>query len=231
MSSTIEAVRHFAACTPSRIAVRSTTERLTYGDLEMRARHIARELEARDIGVAALVADNSPAWLIVDLAAQLAGAVLVPLPPFFTNGRLHTRSGTAPQTPCSRIHAPALRDRHRHARSWPLSAAARMVLAAREPASPIAAGTQRSATSGTTESRRRVSAPQACKIVDSLRRGRRRGIASSLRAPLATLLGTSPASMPLMNGAESIDSRTGLVGVPFRSCLPLGCVESYGAQA
>ena len=83
MTSTIEAVRHFAARTPLQVAARCASECLTYQALEQRARAVARELEAREIGVAGLVADNGPTWLVVDLAAQLAGTVLVPLPPFF----------------------------------------------------------------------------------------------------------------------------------------------------
>ncbi len=34
--------------------------------------------------IAGLLADNGPDWVLVDLAAQLAGVVLVPLPAFFT---------------------------------------------------------------------------------------------------------------------------------------------------
>ena len=68
MSSTIEAVRRFSARTPLRIAVRSATECLTYRELDLRARQLAHELEARETGVAALVADNGPAWVIADLA-------------------------------------------------------------------------------------------------------------------------------------------------------------------
>jgi long-subunit acyl-CoA synthetase (AMP-forming) len=88
MISTAEAVRHFAARTPQQIAVRAGAECLTYHALEERAREIARELERREIGVAALAADNGPTWLVVDLAAQLAGTVLVPLPPFFVREQI-----------------------------------------------------------------------------------------------------------------------------------------------
>ncbi len=45
-------------------------------------------LEARDVEVVALAADNGPAWLAVDLAAQICGAVLVPLPPYFTREQI-----------------------------------------------------------------------------------------------------------------------------------------------
>ena len=88
MSSTLDSVRRFAADSPQRIAVRTATMTLTFGELLDRASAIARALVAREIAVAALAADNGPDWLAIDVAAQIAGTVLVPLPPWFSRDQM-----------------------------------------------------------------------------------------------------------------------------------------------
>jgi acyl-CoA synthetase (AMP-forming)/AMP-acid ligase II len=58
------------------------------GDEVLDAVHqTAAELQAAGIQRLALAADNGPGWLIVDLAARLAGITLVPVPDFFTAGQ------------------------------------------------------------------------------------------------------------------------------------------------
>jgi long-subunit acyl-CoA synthetase (AMP-forming) len=84
MRSTLEAVRYFAAHSPARSAVRCDKVQWSYRELLDAASAVARELAAHDVCVVALGADNSPWWLAVDLATQLCGATLVPLPGFFT---------------------------------------------------------------------------------------------------------------------------------------------------
>src|SRR5688572_20076259 len=88
MTATLAAIRSFAAQSPERCAVRSRAGTLTYRGLIERAMAIAGALEAREIEVAALAADNDPQWIAVDLAAQLSGTVLVPLPPYFTREQI-----------------------------------------------------------------------------------------------------------------------------------------------
>jgi long-subunit acyl-CoA synthetase (AMP-forming) len=88
MISTIEAVRRFAAERPERSAVRAGALTLTYEALLERAEELACALETREIVVAALAAGNGPDWLVADLAAQIAGTVLVPLPPYFSGEQL-----------------------------------------------------------------------------------------------------------------------------------------------
>jgi long-subunit acyl-CoA synthetase (AMP-forming) len=88
MTTTLDALRRFAACSPQRTAVRSAEQTLTYGELLARAATIAAELEAREIQVAALAAGNSPTWLAVDLAAQISRTVLVPVPPYFSRAQI-----------------------------------------------------------------------------------------------------------------------------------------------
>jgi long-chain acyl-CoA synthetase len=88
MSATLEAVRHFAACAPERPAVRSATRAFGYGELLERASVVADALEAREIEVVALAADNGPAWLAVDIAAQMTETVVVPIPPYFSGEQI-----------------------------------------------------------------------------------------------------------------------------------------------
>ncbi len=88
MTSTLDAVRHFAAGSSPRTAVRCGTLTLTFRGLLDRATAMAAAFEARDIEVAALAADNGPDWLAIDLAAQIAGTILVPLPPYFSREQI-----------------------------------------------------------------------------------------------------------------------------------------------
>ncbi|HUH37559.1 MAG TPA: AMP-binding protein [Spongiibacteraceae bacterium] len=68
---------------------------LSQRQLLAQAQALADELTAAGAVVVALVADNGPDWLIADLAAQLAGVVLVPLPGFFSPNQLFHSAVTA----------------------------------------------------------------------------------------------------------------------------------------
>lgn len=244
MSSTIEAVRQFSARTPLRIAVRSATECLTYRELDMRARQLAHELEARETGVAALVADNGPAWLIADLAAQLAGTVLVPLPPFFTREQIaHALRDSAADTLLADPRLPALRD-FDVGTLEPFAALGGELAWCRLRASavsPLPAGTAKiSYTSGTTGKPKGVCLRQAS--MDAVAESLRLAVADTSIArhlcvlPLATLLeNIAGVYAPLMNGAEiAVPSarETGLVGASgFDPALLLRCIETYRAES
>jgi len=244
MISTIEAVRHFAARTPLRTAVRSANESLTYRDLEQRAHDLARELETREVGVAALAADNGPAWLIVDLAAQLAGTVLVPLPPFFSREQLaHALTNSGADTLFADPRLPALRD-FDVGKLEPLTALGGELawcrLRASSVASMPAATAKISYTSGTTGTPKGVCLRQASMdaVADSLRHA-----VADLKVthhlcvlPLATLLeNIAGVYAPLMNGAEiAMPSacETGLRGASrFDPALLLRCVDTYRAES
>tara|TARA_R110000787_G_scaffold94336_1_gene197029 strand:- start:4682 stop:6175 length:1494 start_codon:yes stop_codon:yes gene_type:complete len=67
------------------IVVRDATQGLTYGLLIQRCGDLAALLKKHRIGRLALHLDNSPDWLVVDLACQLADICLLPLPTFFSN--------------------------------------------------------------------------------------------------------------------------------------------------
>jgi long-chain acyl-CoA synthetase len=84
MDSALIALAHFALYEPRRPAVRSSDAAWSYADLYDAARRVALELVNANVRVAALIADNGAGWLAVDLGAQLADVVLVPLPGYFS---------------------------------------------------------------------------------------------------------------------------------------------------
>jgi long-subunit acyl-CoA synthetase (AMP-forming) len=84
MKSTAAVLRYYAAHTPARPAVVSARIDWSYGELLDAAAAIAKALERDRTRVLALAADNGPAWIAADLAAQIAGITLVPLPPYFS---------------------------------------------------------------------------------------------------------------------------------------------------
>jgi long-chain acyl-CoA synthetase len=244
MSSTLDAVRHFAALFPPRIAVRSATECVTYRALEQRAHELSRELEAREVGVAALAADNGPAWLVADLAAQLAGTVLVPLPPFFSREQLaHALTNSGADTLLADPRLPALRD-FDVGKLQPLTALGGELAWCRMRASSAAAMPAATAkisyTSGTTGKPKGVCLRQASMdaVADSLRHA-----VADLKItrhlcvlPLATLLeNIAGVYAPLMSGAEiAMPSacETGLHGASrFDPALLLRCIDTYRAES
>jgi long-subunit acyl-CoA synthetase (AMP-forming) len=242
--STIEALQHFAASTPLRVAVRSATECLTYRALEQRVRGVACTLEAREIGVAAFAADNGVSWLVVDLAAQLAGTVLVPLPPFFSREQIaHALADSGADALLADPQLPALRDFDVPALE-PLPGLGGDVAWCRlraNPAAPMPAGTAKiSYTSGTTGKPKGVCLRQAS--MDTVADALRRAVADLQIArhlcvlPLATLLeNIAGAYAPLMNGAEIVvprASETGLGGASsFDAARLLSCLETHRAES
>jgi long-chain acyl-CoA synthetase len=242
MSSTIEALHAFAAQTPHDIAVRSGDHTLTYRTFAQRANEMARQLEARDVGVAALVADNGPEWLVVDLAAQLAGTAVVPLPPFFTREQIaHALTNSRADT---LIADPSLAPLLDFGKLEPLGALDGALAWCRLRASSISAlpaGTAKvSYTSGTTGTPKGVCLRQASMdaVADSLHRA-----VADLNVrrhlcvlPLATLLeNIAGVYAPLMKGAEIVvpgATETGLLGAArFDPAALLRCIGKYGAES
>lgn len=239
MSSTLEAVRHFAAHSPLRIAVRSAGECLTYDDLARRAHAIAAELEARGIEVAALAADNGPEWIAVDLAAQIAGTVLVPLPPFFSREQIaHALADSGADALLADPRLPALRDFDVSALE-PLPAAGRLAWCRlrANPAAVMPAGTAKiSYTSGTTGKPKGVCLAQsALDLVAASLRGAVNGLEIARHLcvlPLATLLeNVAGVYSPLLAAAEIVTPsarETGLHGAArFDATTLLQCLDTY----
>lgn len=67
-----------------RIALEGPGISWTRPELDAAAARLAETLQARGTWVLATLMDNSPAWVVADLAASIAGVVHVPLPAFFT---------------------------------------------------------------------------------------------------------------------------------------------------
>jgi len=84
MSATIRALELFAHTTPHAPALASDGAPVSYNDLLAKVRTAADALRSADIRTIALLADNSADWIVADLAAQLAGVVVVPVPGFFS---------------------------------------------------------------------------------------------------------------------------------------------------
>lgn len=88
MSLVLQAVKSLAEAQPDHIALEGRQERISYGGLAGAIDAAAAALAGQGIRTAALLADNSPAWAIADLALLQAGIPLVPLPHFFTAGQI-----------------------------------------------------------------------------------------------------------------------------------------------
>lgn len=98
MSEILTAIKEVAACFPYKIAVSDDKQTLTYRELFSQIRSAAGHLSAYRGQVVALLADNSPAWLFIDLAAQQAGVILLPLPIYFTTSQIqHALQSAAAQ--------------------------------------------------------------------------------------------------------------------------------------
>lgn len=73
---------------PDQIALEGRGVTLTYAELHARVLRLAADFRAGGWTALGLLADNSPAWAVADLAALAAGVLLVPLPPFFSPQQL-----------------------------------------------------------------------------------------------------------------------------------------------
>ncbi len=88
MSAVLAAVAHHAAKTPTAPAVQGGGVTLDYATLVQQVETAAAQLRQAGLRVLGLLLDNSPAWAVIDLAAQRAGIVLLPLPSFFSPAQL-----------------------------------------------------------------------------------------------------------------------------------------------
>jgi long-subunit acyl-CoA synthetase (AMP-forming) len=244
MTSTLDTIRGIAARTPQRIAVRSATLTLSYRELLDQAALAAAALEARELEVVALAADNTPAWLAIDLAAQMTGTVLVPIPPYFSGEQFaHALADSGADA--------LIADRRVLARSdleigpvAPLPVVGTDLAWCRLRANPAAAMPARTAkityTSGTTGKPKGVCLRQASMDI----------VAESLRSavaaleitrhlcvlPLATLLeNIAGVYAPWLAGAEVVvpsTAETGLAGAArFDSGVLLRCIERYRPES
>lgn len=87
-STTLEAVWSFASARPDAPALTGAGCRLSYLQLRDRIAAHSELLCRRGVQVLGLHADNSVDWVCLDLAAQRAGSVVVPLPPYSSAGQM-----------------------------------------------------------------------------------------------------------------------------------------------
>lgn len=86
--SVMKAVQHFAEQTPTAVAVRGQSTQLDYHELAMEVENLVKQLQPFKAKVMALWMDNSPAWVVSDLAALSANIPLIPLPLFFSHEQM-----------------------------------------------------------------------------------------------------------------------------------------------
>ncbi|WP_339616144.1 AMP-binding protein [uncultured Gilvimarinus sp.] len=84
MSKVLASIAHQASAHPDMAALIDHTGGVSYGMLWHRIETLAHGLTESGYQRLGLVGDNSPSWVIADLAAWKAGVTLVPIPSFFS---------------------------------------------------------------------------------------------------------------------------------------------------
>ncbi len=69
---------------PNKIAIQTLSVSLSYLELLQQVVQLMDQLCDLDVSRLAILEDNSPAWVIADLAGQMMGATVVPVPLFFS---------------------------------------------------------------------------------------------------------------------------------------------------
>lgn len=110
MSLVLDALERHARTTPQRSALTGAGLRLTWDDLQRQVAATAAWLGRRLSGLSAeapvaVALDNTPAWVVIDLALMALGRASMPLPPFFT--REQTRRVLADAGACLLVGPPA----------------------------------------------------------------------------------------------------------------------------
>lgn len=88
MNELLAQLRQHAAQQPQRTAVIDEAGAVSYGALLARVEQLGAELRAHRCRTLALLAENSCAWITLDLACLAAGITHIPLPDFFTDAQL-----------------------------------------------------------------------------------------------------------------------------------------------
>lgn len=84
MVDIVKVLEQHSLLRPLSVALRQGQHQFDYQSLWLAVRHIGEELQTRDIRHAVIYADNSPAWVILDLACLYAGITCIPMPVFFS---------------------------------------------------------------------------------------------------------------------------------------------------
>ncbi|HWI83092.1 AMP-binding protein [Ramlibacter sp.] len=159
-------VRPGAIITAGAVALDTGRRQWTYQELQAQARQVGDILRGQGTHVLATLLDNGPGWIVADRAAQLAGAVHVPLPAFFTPDQLShaVRSAGVDTLLALPIYAAGLAAALGAAPPQPLDVAGEAMAVVRLPARParLPGGTGKiTFTSGTTGTPKGVCLSQA----------------------------------------------------------------------
>ncbi|MDM0029718.1 AMP-binding protein [Variovorax saccharolyticus] len=133
------------------VAIDDGQRRWTYAELDDEVALLAGRLQAQGTRVFATLLDNSPAWVVADLAASQAGVVHVPLPVFFSPEQIGHALGAAGADTV--LTLPAVSARWPQAPASECTVAGQALSTLRLPAAapPMPAGTAKiTFTSGTT---------------------------------------------------------------------------------
>jgi len=96
VSRVLAAVERYAREIPQKMALEGYHASLSYVELERQTALLADDLAERSPGAIGLMMDNTPAWVVADLAAMKTWNPLVPMPLFFSPeqiGHLVTSAG------------------------------------------------------------------------------------------------------------------------------------------
>ncbi|MGB5456425.1 MAG: AMP-binding protein [Gammaproteobacteria bacterium] len=88
MNSLLQAIARTAEQDPLRDALIGDTSRFSYQALIDASSDLSRQILDNNIGTLALIADNGPEWVVVDLACQMANCCFIPLPIFFSTDQI-----------------------------------------------------------------------------------------------------------------------------------------------
>lgn len=88
MSAVLAAVERHARETPQKLALEGVASSLTYAQCDSEITGLAGVLTERESVAMGLFMDNTPAWVIADLAAVRARVPIVPIPLFFSPAQI-----------------------------------------------------------------------------------------------------------------------------------------------
>jgi len=88
MSVLWEKIEIFASTQADQPAIVGIDKTYSWHELYKLTAEVAQQLQASSYKTVAFYADNSPAWVIVDLACRMADVTLLPLPAFFSDQQL-----------------------------------------------------------------------------------------------------------------------------------------------
>lgn len=84
MNVLVEKIMYLAANDADRIALIGDREKYSYQQLMELSVQLADQLVQHDVNTLGLIADNSPEWIVIDLACQIANVCFIPLPVYFS---------------------------------------------------------------------------------------------------------------------------------------------------